>query len=182
MPLPLNSKSRLQPASFRSPLMFFLLVNCASAFLKFGVFPSAHRSGFLWCFVFIFPFFFFLLVATCHTWWPIEAPKTWYLQLLQSTLCNSQSLCCPFEAEGLWADVSQPMYRVSFFSESQSRWHTEAPPTPSFLFPTANSSYSSCFECVWASGRTNVFSNYNPLWWWQSEPMCPLHSGPRNAA
>lgn len=125
--------------------------------------------------MFFFSFLFFsLLVATCHTGWPIVASESWYLHLL---LCNSQSLCCPFEAEGFWADVSQPWYQVSFFSESQSGQHTETPPTPVSPFPTANSSYS-CFQCVWASDRTNVFSNYNPLWWWRSEQWCPLHYGP----
>lgn len=102
----LNSKSCLQPASLRSPLMFSL-VNYTSAFSEFKVLPSARHPGYL---------LMFFRVASRHPGWVIVAwgscwrsPKWNIMQL-----SNAQS----HWVKGLLADVSQPREKVAFVGES----------------------------------------------------------------
>lgn len=92
MALPLNSKSRLQPASLRSPLMFFSLVNYASAF------PQIQSLAFcppLWLSLMFCVFFFKFSppVAARHLGRPVVAPgsRPSLPSPLGAILCNSQN-------------------------------------------------------------------------------------------
>lgn len=108
-------------ASLRSPLMFFSLVNYASAFPKFSLSlcPSLRLS--LMCFS-LPSRFFSPLPDSCSPHRMADSGSRKSPTLPPGVaLCNSQSWRCPCEAERFWADVSQPCYGVSFFSESLSR-------------------------------------------------------------
>lgn len=123
----LNSKSCLQPASLRSPLMFSL-VNYTSAFSEFKVLPSAKKarlSGYL---------LMLFRVASCHPGWVIAAwGSSW-----RSPKCNVMQLSNAQShwVKGLLADVSQPKDKVTFVGESpQLMTHRRSPPaSPPLLF------------------------------------------------
>lgn len=157
----LNSKSCLQPACLRSPLMFSL-VNYTSAFLnsKSCLLPGSLRLSLM-----------FSVVNGCLTWVIVarrSRPYTLKCNIMQLSFLNMQSR---------WLKGLQLMW-VSSRLESLLLVNHQAVD----IQKIPRHPRSSCFESVWASLRTNVFGNYSPLSLWQSELHHSLHCGPRNTA